>query len=67
MLDIIYKIQSAIVATKLLQHMRWNDVWPFEQLGSLSGTQGCKELVLVDASIAEEGPYSQKEFVPNLD
>ena len=51
---IIYKVQSSIIAQKIKEHIHANKIWPLEQLGTLSGTQGCKELILVDMTIADE-------------
>mgnify|MGYP001794481862 FL=1 len=51
---IIYKIKSAIIARKLNTHIHDNNLWPFEQFGALGGTQGSKEVLLLDAMIAEE-------------
>ena len=53
-LMIIYKIKSAIIARKLNTHIHDNNLWPFEQFGALGGTQGSKEVLLLDAMIAEE-------------
>ena len=51
---IIYKIKSAIIANKLNKHLHENNLWPFEQFGTLEKTQGSKEVLLLDAMIANE-------------
>ena len=53
-LSIIYKIRSALIANKLNRHIHENDLWPFEQFGTLPKTQGSKEALLVDSMIAQE-------------
>ena len=51
---IIYKIQSAIVANKLTAHMHTNELWPYEQMGTVPKTQGSKEVLALDSIIAKE-------------
>ena len=51
---IIYKIRSALIANRLNKHIHDNNLWPFEQFGTLGRTQGSKEALLLDSMIAEE-------------
>ena len=53
-LSVIYKIQTAIINNILRDHIFRNNIWPFEQLGTLEGTLGAKEAILFDRYIAKE-------------
>ena len=53
-LSVIYTIQSALVNIRLREHIFENKIWPFEQLGTLEGTLGAKEVILFDRYIVRE-------------
>ena len=53
-LSIIYKIQTSIVNTGLRSHIFSNNIWPFEQLGTMEKTLGAKEAIMFDRMINRE-------------
>lgn len=50
-LPTIYKILTAIIATKITEHLTDNDVMAEEQKGSRQRSRGCKEQLLIDAIV----------------
>ena len=53
-LSIIYKIQAPLVNTVLRSHIFSNNIWPFEQLGTMEKTLGAKEAIIFDRVINRE-------------
>ena len=53
-LSIIYKIQTSLVNTVLRSHIFSNNIWPFEQLGTMEKTLGAKEAIIFDRVINRE-------------
>ena len=53
-LSIIYKIQASLVNTVLRSHIFSNNIWPFEQLGTMEKTLGAKEAIIFDRVINRE-------------
>ena len=53
-LSIIYKIQTSLVNTVLRSHIFSNNIWPFEQLGTMEKTLEAKEAIIFDRVINRE-------------
>ena len=53
-LSIIYKIQTSLGNTLLRSHIFSNNIWQFEQLGTMEKTLGAKEAIIFDRVINRE-------------
>lgn len=61
-LSTLYKILTAVIASKMNAHLTSNNILTEEQKGCRSGSQGCKEQLIIDSTIMNQARTKQQNL-----